>query len=531
MQIQWLCRRQIRTIPAVILGMTLIVGCAVHRPQTPSATQMAELDRIKPADILTRAKQTRKPGPPPFHEQMAPLSKEIDRPPMLYSLVFEKAPLGEVIAALTKDTEYNLAVESEVDLSRVVTVSLKNVILDEALDMIVVKGAGYAWELEDGTLHIKRFQERIYRFDSLDMVGQTEIDVGGDMLGSGVENSGVAGKYQIKTKKPVESSDLWGAVEKALEGMKSGDGLLRINRNAGLIYMADTPRKVSAMVRFLDSLAESLNRQVFIEARIMEVVLSDENTYGIDWTKLNVQFTDSDGILPDIFSLGLNGGGLLAKSGQSGFSALLDFLKTQGEVKVLSNPQLLVMNRQSALLTVGHQLPYADINGVDRDLETNTVTIGTSIRRAILGLQLGITPQISSDGMITLHIVPTLTRIEREVDINIPTSGTTTQTISNPVIDLQELATMVRVREGNAIVLAGLISKIRSLSQKGVPFLGDLPLLGYLFKHLESKEENSELVILITSYIYDGGYAANPNIDRIAKVQGNYTDKSIRQND
>jgi MSHA biogenesis protein MshL len=302
-------------------------------------------------------------------------------------------------------------------------------------------------------------------------------------------------------------------VEKALEGMKSEEGLLRINRNAGVIYMADTPRKVSAMVRFLDSLSESLNRQVFIEARILQVVLSDDNKYGIDWSKLDVQFTNGHGGLPNVFQLGLNGGGSLAKSGQSGFTALLDFLRTQGEVKTLSNPHLLVMNRQSALLTVGRQLPYADINGVDRDLQTNTVTIGTSIRRAILGLQLGITPQISEDGMISLFIVPTLTRIDRDVDISIPTSGTTNQTISNPVIDLQELATMVRVREGHSFVLAGLISKIRSLTHEGLPGLGDLPLLGGLFKHTESKEEDSELVIFITPYIFEGGYAANSKIE------------------
>ena len=237
----------------------------------------------------------------------------------------------------------------------------------------------------------------------------------------------------------------------------------------------------------------------------MEVVLGDENKYGIDWNSLGVLFTDGDSKLPDIVEIGFNGNGIIAKDGVSAFGALLDFLKTQGDVKVLSNPHLLVMNRQSALLTVGRQLPYTEIDGVDRDDETNTVTIGASIRRAILGLQLGITPQISADGMITLHIVPTLTRVDQEVNIAIPTGLNSIQTISNPVIDLQELVTMVRVREGHSFVLAGLISKIRTLEHQGLPVLGDLPLLGNLFKHIETKEESSELVILITPYLYEGG--------------------------
>ena len=132
------------------------------------------------------------------------------------------------------------------------------------------------------------------------------------------------------------------------------------------------------------------------------------------------------------------------------------------------------------------------------------VTFGTSIRRAILGLQLGITAQISSDGMVTFHIVPTITRIDREVDVEIPTAGIGSQSISNPVIDLQELATTVRVREGNSFVLAGLIQNIRTINNEGLPILGDLPYLGELFKHIETTDQNSELVILVTPYIREG---------------------------
>jgi len=494
-------------VTAAIIWMT-IGGCAVRKLETPRSAQMEALDQIKPQEMLKAAKQMHKPGPPPFSEQMTPLSKGIVTAPVLYSLVFDKAPLGDVIAAVTKDSDYNVSIEAEVDLTKPVTVSLKNVTLDEALNMIVVNGAGYAWNLENGTLYLTRFMERIYRLNFLDMVGETNIDVGGDMLGSGVDGAGVTGKYQIKAKKPTTSSDLWVAVEKALDGMRSGEGLLRINRNAGVIFMADTPRKISAMVRFLDSLSESLNRQVFIEARIMQVLLNDENKYGIDWTNLGVLFSDSEGRLPDVFELGFNGNGIIAKNNVPAFSALLDFLKSQGDVKILSNPHLLVMNRQSALLTVGRQLPYTEISGVDRDEDTNTVTIGASIRRAILGLQLGITPQISADGMITLHIVPTLTRVDQDVDIAVPTGVNSIQTISNPVIDLQELVTMARVRDGQSFVLAGLISKLRNLSEEGLPVLGDLPWLGRMFKHYVSKEESSELVILITPHIVSGEYAA-----------------------
>ena len=489
---------------AIVVIATMTGGCATPQPQSPGQKGYGDLEADPPHQVLAQAKKAARPGPPPFTEHMAPLAKEIALDDTLYSLAFENARLGEVITALTHDVDFNLSIESEIDLDKPVTVQLRDVTLDEALDMIVVNGAGYAWAFENGTLQIKRFDSHIYHLDFLDLVGETSIDVGGDMLGSGVEDSGVAGKFQIKAAKPAQSSDLWFAVGEALEGMKSEEGQLRINRNAGVIYMQDSPRRIATMVQFLDSLSESLHRQVFIEARIMEVVLNDNTTYGIDWTEFNVQFTSSWGALPDVFELAFNNNGSIVKGSESRFQAVLDFLRTQGDVRVLSNPHLSVMNRQSAVLTVGYQFPYADIDGVDRDLETGVVTFGTSIRRAILGLQLGITAQISSDGMVTFHIVPTITRIDREVDVEIPTAGIGSQSISNPVIDLQELATTVRVREGNSFVLAGLIQNIRTVNNEGLPILGDLPYLGELFKHIETTDQNSELVILVTPYIREG---------------------------
>jgi len=478
----------------------LALGACALTPPRPVVQE--DLKTQQPARELEREKRLLAPKVPPVSEKTPAAAKPLEPTSRLYSITFQKASLSEALAALTKDSDYNLIIDADIDLTRSITVRLNKVTLNQALDMIVVNGAGYAWSVNDGALHIRRFAEKIYHLDHLDLTGETNIEVGGDLLASGVNSTSVAGKYQVKVKKPEQSSDLWGALAEALEGLKSPDAILRINRNSGVIYMADTPSRIAAMVRFLDSLSESLHRQVFIEAKIMEVILKDDQKTGIDWTKLNVDFTSGSSILPDIFTLEFNGDGQIAKSNVSRFSAVLDFLRTQGDVAVLANPHISVINRQSAVLTVGSQFPYTDIDGVDRDLETGVVTIGTSIKRALLGLQLGITPLISSDGLVTLNIVPTLTRIQREVALEIPTSGTgAPQTISNPVIDLQELATTVRVRGGQSVVLAGLISKIRKLNHEGLPMLGDLPFLGKLFKHIATSEESAELVILLTPYI------------------------------
>ncbi len=482
----------------ILFSVGAVTGCSVHEPRP---VNLKGLDDIQPEKVIQGQKPDATPGSVVIKEKLEPIVQDMQTDATIYSGVFGDVALAEVLKVITHDTRLNVSVASDVDLNRRLTVNLQQATLPEALDMVVVNGAGYAWKIEGDNLFVKVFEERIYQFDYLDLAGETDIEIGGDMLASGVEDSGVSGKFQIKAKRETKETDVWANIQEALEMFKSENGIVRINRNAGIVYMADKPGIVASMVRFLDSLMEALHRQVFIEAKIMEVTLSEDNNYGIDWSNLSINFIDSGSNLTDAFSLSINGGTSIVKAGQSGFSAILDYLKTQGDVSVVSNPHLSVMNGQSAVLTVGYQFPYGDVSGVDRDAETGVITFGTSIKRAILGLQLGITPHISSDGIVTLNIIPTITRIQGQERVELPTGSNTSQAINNPIIDLQELSTTVRVREGNSIVLAGLISQIRQANHEGLPLLSSIPGLKYFFKHVEEVMENKELVIYITPYV------------------------------
>ena len=491
--------------PVICVLLGVAAGCSA--PATgPRPVVQDDLEAIEKTDPNVYLKEEMNkllaaPGPPPFTEKLEPVRDEILEETKLFSLTFDAAPLGEVLSALVHDTDLNLSVESGVDLDRRVTVHLKTVTFVEALNMVVVKGADYAWKKEDGCLHINRFEERIYQLDYLDLIGDTEIDVGGDMLASSMQDAGVTAKFQVKGKRTGEQSDVWTAVETALQGIKSEAGVIRMNRSAGLIYLVDTPRRVGAMIRFLDDLSESLQRQVFIEAKIFEVTLNDDHEFGIDWKSLNVGFESGSSDLPDIFNVFMNGGSRVFRTDTSELDVTVDFLRTQGDISVLSNPHLSVMNGQSAVMTVGFQFPFGDVDGVDRDAETGLITFGSSIKRVILGLQLGLTPQISREGMITLHIVPSITKIQGEETVTIPLTVNETQGIKNPIIGLQEFSTTVRVRSGETIVLAGLISQSKEEEHIGIPVLGSIPGLGNLFKHVEEKLESKELVIFISPVI------------------------------
>ncbi|MCJ7830886.1 MAG: type II and III secretion system protein, partial [Desulfobacterales bacterium] len=216
-------------------------------------------------------------------------------------------------------------------------------------------------------------------------------------------------------------------------------------------------------------------------------------------------FESSSSALPDIMNIFVNGGGKVFRTDTSELNMAVDFLRTQGEISVISSPHLSVMNGQSAVMTVGYQFPFGDVDGVDRDSETGLITFGSSIKRVILGLQLGLTPQISRDGMITLHIVPSITKIQGEVTVTIPLTVNETQGIKNPIIGLQEFSTTVRVRSGESIVLAGLITQTKEEEQIGIPVFGSIPYLGNLFKHVVEKLESKELVIFISPVVRDAG--------------------------
>ena len=489
-----------QTLFCLLTAVMLCCGCACAQKQ-PRPTQIQDVPRKSVQENIDKEKNT-------FLQQVPSPSLPEEKPARApiggsrrYSMVFKDAALSQVLDAVMLDTDLNLSVERGVDLARPVTIRIKDVSFKETLDMIVEKCAGYAWSIKDKSVFIKEFEERIYHFDYLDIAGETEIEVGGDMLASGVEDSGVTGKYQMKSSRKADITDVWAGLEKALNEIKSPDGSVRINRNAGIVFMTDRPARVDGMVQFMDALQQALNRQVYIEARILEVQLSESSQYGIDWSNFAASFTDASGFVTDQFGLNINGGGILVLGGQTSFSGVLDYLQSQGDVSVISNPHLSVMNGKSAILTVGIQFPYGDIEGVNRDEETKTTTIDASIKRAVLGLQLGITPQISSTGVVTLNIVPTITRIQTEERVELPTGATSIQSINNPVIELQELSTTVRVQQGRSIVLAGLISQIKNKNTEGLPLLSKIPFLGAMFNHMEEVLESRELVIFITPYV------------------------------
>lgn len=274
-----------RTWLLLLAASVLLSGCSI--PIYPRATDLSELEKQPlPGETLRQEVKAQELAPSSMNEELVTASGGQIRDEQLYTFSFSEQPLSEALNVLLADQPLSLSVDESVNLKRTVTVHMRNGTLKEALDLVVAKGAGYIWKIDGDRLDLSAYAERMYQFDYLDMATTTDIDVGGDMLGAGVTASGVSGKYSVKNKREEKKTDVWGQIGEVLTGLKSKNGKLQINRGAGLIYMVDTPETLAAMIRFLDVLKETLQRQVYIEARILDVQLNDEFRYGVDWTAI-----------------------------------------------------------------------------------------------------------------------------------------------------------------------------------------------------------------------------------------------------
>jgi len=149
-----------KTINFIIAGVALsflVTGCSTTGLRPVSTTSSTDIATAR--ELMQKQKEDSQPAAPTFTEKLEPLTKDLQKEPQLYALVFQAAPIGDVLTALTKDSTINLIVEDGVDLTKQVTVNLKNVTLKEALDMAVTQGAGYSWTMENEFLHIKKFEE------------------------------------------------------------------------------------------------------------------------------------------------------------------------------------------------------------------------------------------------------------------------------------------------------------------------------------------------------------------------------------
>ncbi|MBL8726752.1 MAG: hypothetical protein JNK49_22110 [Planctomycetes bacterium] len=419
-------------------------------------------------------------------------SMQVAPPPgrAMDALQARRTPVGDVLLAMFKDSDINLLVDPQVQAAEC-TFDIKRSTVEEAFEALLASlDLGYEW---DGSF--LRVRETVRETLHVDIMsapnnggGMGGGNGGGNAGGNGGGNGGGAG-----------APGFWEELQGALPRLLGEDARFVVNRAASAVHVEARPSGVQRLREMVGTATRRANKQVSLEARILEVRLDDRHSLGVNWS-----------VLPKVFNsnkVGLAGAGAVigqtAASGGSAFrfglldtndfSLFVDALQSQGQVRVLSSPRISTMNNQPASIDITDQVPF-----ITRDVITGTGVTNTQygIEFAEVGVVLQVLPMIGEDGILSVAVTP---QVREQTGTVVTPDGL----VSAPIISQREATTLVRVADGQAIALGGLRSTRKDETRSGIPFLMNLPWLGQLFSSTVQSRTEVELMILLTPRVLD----------------------------
>ncbi|MDW6018174.1 pilus (MSHA type) biogenesis protein MshL [Vibrio plantisponsor] len=454
-------------------------------------------------------------------------------------------------ASLVKGTEYSVAIHPMVEGT--VTVNLSEVTLDEVLDVVrdlygyQIEKVGkviqvYPAGLRTVTIPVDYLQfKRSGRSLTTITTGTiTNTDTSssdsslssnrstsfsrtsdGSNVNSDSKTSSDRGGTEIET---LSESDFWPQLQTAvaqLVGSGRGQSVV-VTPQASVITLRAYPDEIREVRRFLGISQERMHRQVIMEAKILEVTLNDGYQQGINWNKMftsngvnysiGVGDTSSAGTvvnsglgslgstvaaLPGIGTIGtLLGGQTNIVMSSGSFESVLSFMATQGDLNVLSSPRVTAANNQKAVIKVGTDEYYVtDLSSVVGSGDNSEASPDVELTPFFSGISLDVTPQIDDKGHVLLHVHPAVIEVEQQNK----TITYNDKVISLPLArsSIRESDSVIRAKDGDVVVIGGLM-KTNTLNQTSkVPFLGDIPVLGHAFRNTSQVTQKTELVILL----------------------------------
>lgn len=543
---------------AAAVAAALLSGCAADRPmRTPDVgsaikTELAPAPTAKAVPAVV-SESLAEPAAAP----VAPTEPRID-------LLINNAQARDVFLAIVADTRYSMLMHPDVKGS--LSVTLRGVTVKEALDAIRdVYGYDYKMEGRRITVYPPTLQTRIFRvnYPTSQRAGSSDLSVSPGRASSATDSAntangqtpGAAGtsgnaagasnsSYANATSRISTrlSSDVWAEVTAALEAIvgKAEGRSLVFSPHAGIIAVRAMPDELRQVENFLKAMQLSIERQVMLEAKIVQVELRDSFQSGIDWSGLTTSGKSSVGlgsigggtrnnILIDGVKTGLPGfpsgsttgsvnalnlpnagGGLFGVAlASDGFQAVLGFLETQGDVQTLSSPRVATLSNQKAVLKVGSDDYYVTgVTGGSSTAASATTAAATTMPTVTLspffsGISLDVTPQIDDGNMVTLHVHPSISTVsERSVSVGIGSLGSYSLPVASTAVN--ETDTMVRILDGQIVAIGGLMELASSRNNAGLPGTTD-KAFSWLFGNKASSGRKREVVVLIKPSIIRTG--------------------------
>ena len=551
-------------LAALVAALVTVAGCSSPYGWNKQAGERIDAD-------LAAARQARKPVDVPADVNAA-LLPPIQAPngdgqvaaEHRFDLALNNAPARQVFMGLVEGTPYGMVVHP--DVNGTISLDIKDVTVGEAMDTIR-RVYGYQYR-RDGNRYLvlgRGMQTRMFPINYLNLIrkGKSDTRVAsselsrantGNNANSGNTATGGNSSGNTYTSRPQSAietdsqSDFWGQLEGSIKALVGSEGGRRVisNPQSGMLVVRAMPDELAVVEDFLGATQLTVNRQVVLEAKVIEVQLTDRFQTGINWAKLG-SAGDTD------FTLGQVGGGTSIANGTSeiggfagnlnpnlnanipgtissafggvfslaiqarSFAAFVELLKAQGEVHVLSSPRVSTVNNQKAVIKVGGDEFF--VTGIT---STTTVVGNTAVSEPKVeltpffsGIALDVTPQIDANDNVVLHIHPSVSEVtQRTKTLRIADRN---YELPLALSSIQESDNIVRAASGQIIIIGGLMKEGASDDNASVPLLGDIPVLGNLFKHKRITRIKKELVILLKPTVVETGRGWS---DMVGESQG-----------
>ncbi len=561
-KINLLLVKSIMRMGGLSLGCSLILSCA-NNTDTPTSAESAMQEVLASQNDQP---ETKLDVPESVSDALLPnayAQSSARKIAARFDVSVNQVPARTFFVSLVSDAGVNVVAHPEVAGS--ISLELKNVTIDEVLD-VTREVYGYEHKYKSGiyTIYPRKLRTEVFPIDYLDVqrvgVTDTSVQIGkitsgtGDSqnggsgnssedssettnllsyLGeTGAEGSGGSGGQNISPGARVQTltkTDFWAGLNQTILAIV-GDGAGRMvvtNPQAGLVVVKALPHELHSVKDFLEQSELSVKRQVVLETKILEVRLNDGFQAGINWGAISGQLSlsqsnSSNSSLSDIIFD--NGGGV-----ESLISTVLDvpditkllfLLEEQGNVQVLSSPRISTVNNQKAVIRVGSDEFF--VTGLSNSTTSSASSIVNTpeveLDSFFSGIALDVTPQISEEGEVILHVHPMVTTVTDQIkEIDIAGSA-----FSLPLAlrDVRESDSIVKARSGQVVVLGGLMQETTSDVDTKRAFLGDIPIVNLLFKAKQKKTVKTELVILMQPIVVGENTWQRQLEDQATRIHG-----------
>ncbi|MGB1799517.1 MAG: type II secretion system protein GspD [Gammaproteobacteria bacterium] len=511
--------------------VTFLSGCAEIEPQPfiPSEGHIVAQEAPSPEAAAI----------PELVEEVAVLPAPTPiEPPERYTVVVNEVPVKELLFALARDAKVNVDIHPNID--GVVTINAVEQTLPQILKRISNQ-VDMRYQQEGNNLVVTRDTPflRTYKVDYVNLSRETTSTSTvstqiSSTTGGSTESSGGGGNTSTTDVSSESNHQFWSRLVSNVsailgEEVSSSEDDIAISNTvipypeSGFLTVRATSKQHEQVQAFIDKVLVSAKRQVMIQSTIVEVTLNERYQAGIDWNALStglfsIASTTAAGIPTFVagattssFVISTNEDannqiGTNPQTNADNISATITLLDQFGDTNILSSPQIMALNNQTALLKVVENRVYFEVDAETTSTQgVATTTVDTTARTVPIGIVMSVTPQIDSNGTITLVVRPTISRFVSNVNDPNPNL-----TVANPVpqIAVREMESVLRMTDGQIGVLGGLMTDERRDNDAGLPGIKNKSFIGNLFKSSSAEYSKTELVIFLKPIVIP-----NPSID------------------